>query len=66
VTGAGLSILIVDNWEAVDNSAVSVSWLMLAVVADPDVGYFGTERTLLPGPGAMLAGTRFEDWRQTT
>jgi uncharacterized protein YbjT (DUF2867 family) len=35
------------------------------VVADPDARYFGAlldERTLLPGTGAVLAETRFEDW----
>jgi uncharacterized protein YbjT (DUF2867 family) len=35
------------------------------VVADPEARYFGarlSERTLLPGDGARLAETRFEDW----
>ncbi len=35
------------------------------VVADPDARYFGAEldeRTLLPGDGAQLAATRYEDW----
>jgi uncharacterized protein YbjT (DUF2867 family) len=35
------------------------------VLSDPDVGYYGArvdERTLLPGDGALLAGTRFADW----
>ncbi len=35
------------------------------VVADPEARYFGAklaERTLLPGDGAMIAETRFEDW----
>jgi uncharacterized protein YbjT (DUF2867 family) len=35
------------------------------VIADPQARYFGAllrERTLLPGDGATLAGTRFEDW----
>src|SRR4051812_15032338 len=35
------------------------------VVADPNARYFGispSERTLLPGPGARLAETRFYDW----
>jgi uncharacterized protein YbjT (DUF2867 family) len=35
------------------------------VTADPDARYFGAElgeRTLVPGAGAQLAGTRFEDW----
>ena len=35
------------------------------VVADPDARYSGArveERTLLPGPGAHLAPTRFQDW----
>jgi uncharacterized protein YbjT (DUF2867 family) len=35
------------------------------VVADPTAQYFGItpgERTLLPGDGASLAKTRFEDW----
>ena len=34
-------------------------------VADPHARYFGAElgeRTLLPGDGASLAETRFEDW----
>ena len=36
-----------------------------AVIADPHARYFGAElgeRTLLPGVGAHLAETRFEDW----
>ena len=35
------------------------------VVADPGARYFGAvlgERTLVPGPGAMLGTTRFDDW----
>jgi uncharacterized protein YbjT (DUF2867 family) len=35
------------------------------VIADPHARYFGiapSERTLLPGDDARLAGTRFEDW----
>jgi uncharacterized protein YbjT (DUF2867 family) len=35
------------------------------VVTDPDARYFGAkldERTLVPGDGATLAETRFEDW----
>ena len=35
------------------------------VIGDPDARYFGAklgERTLLPGDGAILAETRFEDW----
>jgi uncharacterized protein YbjT (DUF2867 family) len=35
------------------------------VVADPAAQYWGIdigERTLVPGPGAMLFDTRFEDW----
>jgi len=35
------------------------------VIADPEARYFGAllqERTLLPGQGATLAPTRFEDW----
>lgn len=35
------------------------------VVADPEARYFGatlTERTLVPGDGARLGATRFEDW----
>ena len=35
------------------------------MVADPKAYYFGinpTERVLLPGPGARLAGPRFSDW----
>jgi uncharacterized protein YbjT (DUF2867 family) len=40
------------------------------VVADPNARYFGAllgERTLVPGDGARLAETRFEDWlRQAT
>jgi uncharacterized protein YbjT (DUF2867 family) len=35
------------------------------VVADPQARYFGaalTERTLVPGEGAQLGETRFEDW----
>jgi uncharacterized protein YbjT (DUF2867 family) len=35
------------------------------VIADPEARYFGAvlgERTLLPGDGARLARTRFEDW----
>ncbi|WP_261560662.1 SDR family oxidoreductase [Frankia tisae] len=39
------------------------------VVVDPQARYFGArldERTLLPGPGALLARTRFEDWQALT
>jgi uncharacterized protein YbjT (DUF2867 family) len=35
------------------------------VVADPDARYFGArldERSIVPGEGARLAETRFEDW----
>jgi uncharacterized protein YbjT (DUF2867 family) len=35
------------------------------VVADPGAAYFGasvTERTLVPGEGARLGGTRLDDW----
>jgi uncharacterized protein YbjT (DUF2867 family) len=35
------------------------------VISDPEARYFGAllrERTLLPGPHATLAATRFEDW----
>jgi uncharacterized protein YbjT (DUF2867 family) len=35
------------------------------VVADPDARYFGAhldQATLVPGDGASLAGTRYEDW----
>jgi uncharacterized protein YbjT (DUF2867 family) len=35
------------------------------VISDPEARYFGarlSERTLLPGAGAALASTRFEDW----
>ncbi|MFF3751850.1 SDR family oxidoreductase [Streptomyces sp. NPDC002018] len=35
------------------------------VVTTPEAGYFGTplkERSLLPGDGALLSETRFEDW----
>ena len=35
------------------------------VISDPQARYFGAvlqERTLLPGDGATLAATRFEDW----
>jgi uncharacterized protein YbjT (DUF2867 family) len=35
------------------------------VIADPDARYFGTklaDASLLPGEGAQLAETRFEDW----
>jgi uncharacterized protein YbjT (DUF2867 family) len=37
------------------------------VVADPDARYFGIRpsgRMLLPGAGARLAETRFDDWRE--
>jgi uncharacterized protein YbjT (DUF2867 family) len=37
------------------------------VVTDPQARYFGikpSERALLPGPDAQLAGTRFSDWLQ--
>ncbi|KJE25149.1 putative nucleoside-diphosphate sugar epimerase [Frankia torreyi] len=39
------------------------------VVTDPQARYFGArldEHTLLPGPDALLARTRFEDWRAVT
>jgi len=39
------------------------------VVTDPAAGYYGArvdERTLLPGQGALLGGTRFEDWLTTS
>jgi uncharacterized protein YbjT (DUF2867 family) len=39
------------------------------VVADPNATYFGgvaTERTLVPGPDAVLYGTTFAEWRQRT
>lgn len=39
------------------------------VVADPNASYFGatvTEKTLVPGPDAVLYATRFADWRQDT
>ncbi len=39
------------------------------VIADPSARYFGAEldeRTLLPGDGALLARTRFEDWLRPT
>lgn len=39
------------------------------VVTDPDAGYFGAaarEFSLVPGPDAVLYGTRFADWRQDT
>ena len=39
------------------------------VVADPKAPYFGaqlSERTLVPGDGATLAETRFEDWLDRT
>ena len=35
------------------------------VVADPQARYFGarlSERTLLPGDGARLGATSFDDW----
>jgi uncharacterized protein YbjT (DUF2867 family) len=35
------------------------------VITDPQARYFGaelTERSLVPGDGALLTGTRFEDW----
>jgi hypothetical protein len=35
------------------------------VVADPRARYFGarlSERTLVPGDGARLSATRFDDW----
>ena len=35
------------------------------VTADPHASYFGivpSERTLLPGDGARIAGSRFADW----
>ncbi|AMO63801.1 putative nucleoside-diphosphate sugar epimerase [Mycolicibacterium phlei] len=40
-----------------------------AVVADPSARYWGVdldERTLVPGPGALLADARFEDWLLAT
>jgi uncharacterized protein YbjT (DUF2867 family) len=39
------------------------------VVADPHARYFGAElgeRTLLPGDGALLGATRFDDWLRRT
>jgi uncharacterized protein YbjT (DUF2867 family) len=39
------------------------------VVTDPNASYFGItpgERTLLPGPGAMLAETHLQDWLELT
>ena len=39
------------------------------MIADPSARYFGAEldeRTLLPGDGALLARTRFEDWLRPT
>jgi uncharacterized protein YbjT (DUF2867 family) len=36
-----------------------------SVVADPDARYFGAQlqtRTLVPGAGALLSSTRFQDW----
>jgi uncharacterized protein YbjT (DUF2867 family) len=38
------------------------------VLTDPDASYFGIkpgERTLLPGAGARIAETRFDDWLRT-
>ena len=35
------------------------------VIVDPHAGYFGaevSERTLVPGAGARLGETRFQDW----
>jgi hypothetical protein len=35
------------------------------VVADPESRYFGAvleERSLVPGPGALIFPSRFEDW----
>ena len=35
------------------------------VLSDPEARYFGAvlgERTLVPGPGAILGETRFDDW----
>ena len=35
------------------------------VIGDPSLRYFGAllqERSLLPGPDAQLATTRFQDW----
>jgi hypothetical protein len=35
------------------------------VVADPRAQYFGarlSERTLVPGDGARISATRFDDW----
>ncbi|MGH7712802.1 MAG: SDR family oxidoreductase, partial [Gemmatimonadaceae bacterium] len=35
------------------------------VASDPDARYFGAnlrERTLIPGDGALISSTRFEDW----
>jgi uncharacterized protein YbjT (DUF2867 family) len=39
------------------------------VVTDPHASYYGIapgERTLLPGAGAMLGGTRYSDWAGRT
>ncbi len=39
------------------------------VAADPEARYFGAtlgERTLVPEDGALLAGTRYEDWLRRT
>lgn len=39
------------------------------VVSDPKATYFGallSDKELLPGPGARLSATRFDDWLQTT
>jgi uncharacterized protein YbjT (DUF2867 family) len=38
------------------------------VITDPDAPYFGqtlTERSLLPGPGALISETHFADWLTT-
>ncbi|HEU4479875.1 MAG TPA: hypothetical protein VFR80_15255 [Pyrinomonadaceae bacterium] len=39
------------------------------VITDPHASYFGTELSegsLVPGDGAQLAETRFEDWLSQT
>jgi uncharacterized protein YbjT (DUF2867 family) len=45
--------------------ALSARNIQLEVVADPQARYFGAllgERTLVPGDGALLFETRFENW----
>jgi uncharacterized protein YbjT (DUF2867 family) len=46
-------------------TALRARSIPLEVVADPGARYFGAilgERTLVPGDGAMLSETRFEEW----